>query len=302
MTLLANRREQRRVARGEAGMTRWIGWRGALLLVFLVVLASAFLSPIFWSIVSSLKTPAEAAQSPSTYFPSKISFENYTILDSKSAGLVRHVSNSLYVAVVTVFGTLLLSTLAGYGFARYNFPRKNVVFLIILGTMMIPYQTLVVPLFVMLTKAGLGNTLTGLALVHTTFQLPFAIFIMRNTFQAIPRELDEAALVDGCSDLLVLRRILLKLSLPGMVTVALYAFINSWNEFFASLILINTESKFTLPVMIVKVQQSSGGNLGIIDWGAVQAGVTVAMIPSVLLFLLLQKYYMQGLIAGSVKS
>ena len=303
MTLLSKRRTERRVLLAESGgRTSWSGWKGILTLLFLVALALAFLFPIFWSFISSLKTSAEAAQSPSTYLPSEISVDNFVSLDAKSSGLLTHVSNSLYVAAITVFGTLILSVLAGYGFARYRFPYKKAIFLVILGTMMIPYQTLVVPMFVLLTKIGLDNTLTGLALIHITFQLPFGVFVMRNTFEGIPRQLDEAASVDGCSELGVIRKILLRLAAPGMVTVALYAFINSWNEFFASLILINTESRFTLPVMLVKVQQSSGGNLGIIDWGAVQAGVTVAMIPAILLFLLLQRYYMQGLIAGSVKS
>ena len=303
MTLLSKRRTERRVLLAESGgRTSWSGWKGILTLLFLVALALAFLFPIFWSFISSLKTSAEAAQSPSTYLPSEISVDNFVSLDAKSSGLLTHVSNSLYVAAITVFGTLILSVLAGYGFARYRFPYKKAIFLVILGTMMIPYQTLVVPMFVLLTKIGLDNTLTGLALIHITFQLPFGVFVMRNTFEGIPRQLDEAASVDGCSELGVIRKILLWLAAPGMVTVALYAFINSWNEFFASLILINTESRFTLPVMLVKVQQSSGGNLGIIDWGAVQAGVTVAMIPAILLFLLLQRYYMQGLIAGSVKS
>ena len=172
-------------------------------------------------------------------------------------------------------------------------------FIMVLSTLMIPFQSILIPLFVMLSKVNLHNSLFGLALVYITFQLPFGIFLMRNSFLAVPKEIEESALLDGCTSLSVLYRMMLRLVLPGIVTVAIYAFINSWNEFLAALIFMTDQNNFTLPIFLTNVRS---GLYGIIDWGALQAGVIVSIIPSLVIFLLLQRYYMNGLMGGAVKS
>jgi len=144
----------------------------------------------------------------------------------------------------------------------------------------------------------LQNTLLGLALVYITFQLPFGIFVMRNTFDVIPRELEEAAYLDGCTPVTLLYRVMLTIVRPGIITVAIYAFLNSWNEFLAALIFMNNESMFTLPILLTSVRS---GLYGSIDWGALQAGITITIAPCIILFLILQRYYMQGLMGGAVK-
>lgn len=128
---------------------------------------------------------------------------------------------------MTVVGSIILSTLGGYGFARFNFPGQNVLFIMVLSTLMIPFQSILIPMFVMIVEVNLHDTLIGLALVYITFQLPFGIFLMRNSFLAVPREIEESALPDGCGSLSLLYRLMLRLVLPGIVTVAIYAFINS---------------------------------------------------------------------------
>ena len=143
----------------------------------------------------------------------------------------------------------------------------------------------------------LQNTLLGLALVYITFQLPFSLFLMRNSFEAIPRELEEAALLDGCTSFTMLYKVMLTLVRPGIVTVTIYTFINAWNEFLAALIFMTEQDKFTLPVLLSNVQSGLFG----LDWGALQAGVTVAILPCAILFLLLQRYYLQGLMSGAMK-
>lgn len=167
-----------------------------------------------------------------------------------------------------------------------------------MATMMIPFQSILTPLFLILKFLGLQNNLFGLVLVYTTFQLPFSIFMMRNSFDAIPSALIEAARIDGASQWALLRRIMMPLALPGVATVAMFAFLNSWNEFLAALIFLSDQNKFTLPIMLVNV---SSGIYGIIDWGALQAGITVTMFPCIVLFLALQRYYVRGLTAGAVK-
>ena len=266
----------------------------------LTVLAILFLFPILWSLLHSLKTPSESLAVPPTYLPTEIVFENYTQLTAfGNYGVVGHVENSAIVALITVVGSLVLSTLGGYGFARFNFPGKNALFIMVLSTLMIPFQSILIPLFVMLVRFDLNDTLFGLALVYITFQLPFGIFLMRNSFLAVPREIEEAALLDGCSSLSLLYRMMLRLVLPGIVTVAIYAFINSWNEFLAALIFMSDQDKFTLPVFLTLVRS---GIYGTVDWGALQAGVVVAIFPCLLVFLLLQRYYINGLIGGAVNS
>ncbi|MCA9890540.1 MAG: carbohydrate ABC transporter permease, partial [Anaerolineae bacterium] len=214
-------------------------------------------------------------------------------------GVMQHVWNSAIVSLLTVVGTIILSTLGGYGFARFHFRGKNLLFIMVLSTLMIPFQSILIPLFVMLSNIDLHNSLFGLALVYITFQLPFGIFLMRNSFLAVPQEIEESALLDGCTSISVLYRMMLRLVLPGVVTVAIYAFINSWNEFLAALIFMTNQNNFTLPIFLTNVRS---GLYGIIDWGALQAGVVVSIIPSLVIFLLLQRYYMNGLMGGAVKS
>ena len=281
---------------------RRIRQRAQLILKYfaLIVLALLFLFPIVWSLLNSLKRPSEALAVPPTYLPTEIVFENYTQLTAfGNYGVVGHVENSAIVALITVVGSLVLSTLGGYGFARFNFPGKNALFIMVLSTLMIPFQSILIPLFVMLVRFELNDTLIGLALVYITFQLPFGIFLMRNSFLAVPREIEEAALLDGCSSLSLLYRMMLRLVLPGIVTVAIYAFINSWNEFLAALIFMSDQDKFTLPVFLTLVRS---GIYGTVDWGALQAGVVVAILPCLAIFLLLQRYYINGLIGGAVNS
>jgi multiple sugar transport system permease protein len=150
----------------------------------------------------------------------------------------------------------------------------------------------------MFAKLGLANSLAGLAIVHTILQMPFSVYLMRNSFEAVPHEIEEAAIVDGCSSFVAFRRIFLPLVKPGIVTVALFAFITSWNEFLAALIFMNKETAFTLPILLVSVRI---GHFGAVDWGALQAGIMISILPCIMIYTFLQKYYVSGLLSGAVK-
>jgi len=271
----------------------------ALYYLVAVALALVFIFPLVWTVLASFKPAAEGNLFPPSLWPSRISSENYQTLRDFGDGIWRYVGNSVTAALITVAGTTLLSTLGGYGFSRFRFPGKNAVFVTILATLMIPFQSILAPLFLIMRAVHLQDTLLGLALVYITFQLPFSVFMMRNAFDAVPRDIEEAALIDGCSPAVMLWRVMLPLVMPGIVTVALFAFFASWNEFLAALIFMSSSDHYTLPVMLINVQS---GLYGSIDWGAVQAGVTITMLPCVLLFLLLQRYYVSGLTAGAVKA
>jgi multiple sugar transport system permease protein len=255
-------------------------------------LAVLFLFPLVWSGWSSVKGQPGSSQS------SGYGLGNYTKMIHFGEGLPTYVMNSAIVSVITVVGTLAVSSLGGYAFARFAFPGKNLLFIATLAILMVPYATILIPLYVFLGYLHLQNTLVGLALVFVMFQLPFATFMMRNSFEAVPRELEEAALVDGCGTFQALVRVLLRAVRPGLITVGLFAFLASWNDFLAPLILLNDGSKFTLPVAVFSVTNRT---FGAIDYGMLESGVVIMALPCLVLFLLLQRYYVRGFISGALR-
>lgn len=266
----------------------------ALCLTVIVVMTL----PLLLSFLASFRPLAETSAVPPTYLPSALSLENYAKVATYGQGVWVYVRNSALVAAMTIVLTLALSVPAGFALARFPVPGKELWFLMLLASMMVPYQALLVPLYLMFAKLGLTASHLGLALMHVMLQLPFSVYLMRNSFEAIPRELEEAARVDGASSPFMLRRIFLPLGLPGMVTVALFAFITSWNEFLGALILMNSEATFTVPIMLTGVVS---GDFGSVDWGALQASVIISVLPCLAVYLALQKYYVSGLLAGAVK-
>ena len=255
-------------------------------------LAILFLFPLVWALLASVSGQAGARQL------SGYGIENYRSLFEFGSGLPQYLFNSIVLSSLTVGITLFVSVLGGYAFARFSFPGKNILFLVTLAILMVPSATLIIPLYVLLKGLGLQNTLLGLAFVLAMFQLPFATFMMRISFEAVPREIEESALVDGCSTFGVLRRILLRAVVPGVITVGLFAFLAAWNEYFLPLVLITVPSAQPLPVAMVNMRQQT---MGIIDYGATEAGVVVLAVPCVLLFLVLQRYYVRGFMSGAVK-
>ncbi|AMM86946.1 carbohydrate ABC transporter permease [Martelella sp. AD-3] len=263
------------------------------------LVATLFLAPLVWVVLASFRTPAESTQPPLPPWPTEgFSISSYERLENFGQSVLHYSGNSLFVAVGTSALTIVVAILAGYGFSRYRFPFKGFAFVLILSTMMIPFQSILTPLFLLLAKMGLQNTLIGLVFIYSTLQLPFSVFMMRNAFDAVPKEIEEAARMDGVKGVRMLVQVMGPLVLPGVVTVGLFAFLNAWNEFLAALVLLTDQSKFTLPVLMTAVRY---GRYGSVDWGAVQAGVTLMMIPCMILFLLLQRSYIRGLTAGAVK-
>ena len=254
--------------------------------------------PLVMSFLASIKSPEDASSVPPHYLPRELSLRNYLTVWTYHEGLPTYLWNSLTVAGLTILLCLVLAVPAGYGLARFPVPGKEALFLVLLASMMVPYQALLVPLYLMFSALGLASSHLGLAILHTILQLPFSVYVMRNAFEAVPKELDEAAVVDGASSLFMLRRIFLPLVTPGMVTVALFAFIMSWNEFLGAIILMSKESSFTVPILLTGV---ASGNFGIVDWGALQASVILSILPCLAVYMLLQRYYVAGFLSGAVK-
>jgi multiple sugar transport system permease protein len=255
-------------------------------------LAIMFLFPLVWTAVASVSPQPATAQQVG------YGFGNFQTLMDYDAGLPAYLWNSTYVSVLTVIFTVALSVLGGYAFARFRFIGRDVLFLLIIAILMVPYATLLIPLWVFFGEMGLRNSLLGLALVMTLYQLPFAMFMMRISFEAVPRELEESAMVDGCGTFGVLRRVMLHAVWPGTITVGLFAFLSAWNDFIAPLFLISDNTRYPLSLAVATLRVQSHGA---IDFGVTQAGVVVMAVPCLLLFVLLQRHYVRGFMSGALK-
>lgn len=257
----------------------------------------AFLFPIAWVMLASVQRNAGASALPG-WWPSAFTWENYAGLTRVGAGMGRYLWNSAVVAIGSALGVAVVAGLAAYGFSRFRFVGRRLAFVLVLVAIMVPFQTVLTPLFIVLRLVGLQNSLLGLGIVYTTFHLPIGVLIMLAAFDAVPRALDEAAMIDGAHEVGILLRVLLPLVAPSLVTVVLINFIASWNEFLAALILMTDQTNYTMPVMLVTI---SFGYLGAVDWGALQAGTVLTMLPCLALTIAFQRYYVQGLLAGSTK-
>ncbi len=266
--------------------------------VVCLLIAAMFLFPLAMLALTVVKTPSEAAASPPYYLPHHISGANFKELANTGSGILRYVVNSGLVSLGTVVGTLVVAILGGYGFARYRFPGRGVLFIVALMTMMVPFQALLTPMYSVLVFLHLQNSLVGLTLVYITFQLPFSLFVMRNAFASVPQEIEDAAAMDGASTLGTLLRVMVPVVKPAVVTVALFAFFSAWNEFLAALIFLSDQAQFTLPVFLTTLVT---GRLGAINWGVLEAGVVITVVPCLVIFLILQRYYVRGLVSGAVR-
>ena len=289
----------RDLSRTGWGSRLWAGRNRYLTTAVCLALSTVMVLPIVVSVLASLKTTAEAAAVPPTYIPEALSFDSYARLWSYQAGLPHYLSNSLGAALLTIAFALALTIPAGYALARFPIRGKEILFVFLLLALIIPYQALLTPMFLMFVQLKLTNSIVGLAILHTTIQFPFSLYIMRNSFEAVPRELEEAAYIDGGGTWQVLTKVFLPAVVPAIVTVALFAFITSWNELLGSLVINSKESAFTLPVILAAARTET--SLGGTDWGMLQAGVTISIIPCIGIYLLLQKYYVSGLLSGAVK-
>ena len=261
------------------------------------IVATLFAAPLAAVFLNSFKTPIEASVNPPTYFPHNWSLANYSALATSSAEVGRSIENSAMVSLGTVALTVLVSLLAGYGLSRLRFRCSAIVFTIILSAAMVPFQVIVTPVFIILQSVGLGSSLLGLILVITTFQLPFAVFVMRNSFESVPTEIWEAAEMDGAGPLRSLWS-MLPLLVPGLLTAGLFAFFSAWNDFFGALILLDDQSQFTLPVVLTSLISGARGS---VNWGLLQSGVVVSILPCTIVFLVLQRHYVSGIVSGAVK-
>ena len=255
------------------------------------LLALSFVLPLVWALVSSVSPQAGTSQTQG------YGMGNYVTLFTYGEGLPLYLRNSLVISLVCVVVTLVVATTAGYAFARYRFPLKNVLFVLVLSIMMVPYAALLIPLIVWMKELGMSSSLTGVGLVLALFQLPFSVFMMRNAFASLPKELEDAALIDGCNTFTAFLKVMLPSVVPSLVTIGLFSYLAAWNDFMVSLYLLTMDTS-PLPLALVNMRQQT---IGVIDYGLTTAGVVVLTLPAFILFLALQRYYIQGITSGAVK-
>lgn len=261
----------------------------------LILCAISMLLPFFWMVSTSFMTNEEVFSSSIKFFPAKLDFFNYVNVFN-SMPLARYFFNSLFVSVVTTIGQVFISAMAGYAFARFEFKGKEVLFIIILITMMIPPQVNIIPLFYVMRELGMIDTYK--ALVLPGFFGGFGVFLMRQWFTKLPKSVEEAAKIDGSNNFEIFAKIAMPLALPAIMTLAVFTFVTSWNSFMWPLIATNSDSMRTLPVALAAFK---GSYREIVVWGELMACSVISVIPVIAVFLLGKKYFINDLLAGSLK-
>jgi raffinose/stachyose/melibiose transport system permease protein len=261
-------------------------------LAYLGALVSLY--PIFLMLASSLKSNIEILKNPIS-LPTSVSFKAYSKL-LQQIPYSTYFWNSVFVSLVSVILVLLFAVLASFYIARYPFRWNGALFFFFLLGMMIPIKLGIVPLFLLMKQLGLINSLWSLISVYTAIGLPFAVLILTSFFRTLPKEMEEAARIDGCSDLGVMRHVLVPLIRQALGTVMIMNFITAWNDFFFPLIFIQNDLKKTIPVGI----QSLFGQYST-DWSILFAGLTLSSLPMIFLFFIASKQFMGGMTAGAVK-
>ncbi len=260
----------------------------------LILLAISFVFPMFWMMSTSVKPDFEQLRWPPVWIPNPFDFSNYPNAMNFEP-FFQYITNTLVYCVLTVVGTLVSSTLVAYGFARIDWPEKNFLFILMLATMMLPFQVTMVPLFVLFKTLGWVGSYKPL-IVPTFFGSAFNIFLLRQFFMTIPNSLSEAAYIDGANELVIFWRIIIPLAKPALATVALFQFIYGWNDFLGPLIYLNDQSTFTISLGLQNYVSSYGT-----QWGLLMAASTVATLPIVVLFFLAQKTFIQGISLSGLK-
>jgi multiple sugar transport system permease protein len=263
-----------------------------------IAISAVFVLPLLWEVLRSFQSELAVTSAPSAASFRHLTLANYQALLSGQDDILRNVTNSLIVSVLTAILTAIVATLAGYGFALFRFRGSGIVFGLVLVAFMIPFQAVLTPLFLELHDLHLLNSLIGLALFYTTFNLPVGVYVMRNSFTQVPRELVDAARVDGASVTRTLVSVFRPLIMPGIATTALYAFLFSWTEFLGALSFLTNDNLFTLPVALSNVET---GTYGSVNYGLLLSGSVIAMIPCIVVYVALQRYYVRGLVSGALK-
>ncbi len=266
-----------------------------LIVVFTFAVLLVLIFPFIWLVLTSVRPEADLFLDSFQLFTESITFESYRTLLA-TTDFPRYILNSLFVCLTATFLTVTIGLLAAYSFSRRNFPYRNVLLMIVVFTQLFPFIILITPVYAIFFRLALVNTYHGLIIAYIAITLPFAVYMLLGYLDSVPRELDEAAIIDGCSTFGVIFRVVLPVAMPGVIATAIYAFALAWNEFLFSLTLMTQNELKTVPVGLASFfgQYTT-------QWNLVMAASVFATIPTVIIFLFLQRQLVSGLAAGAVK-
>ena len=275
-----------------SGRMQWLG--KALGLLVLLIGGVWMLLPLGWMLSASLMPLSEVIKVPPVWFaPTKYTVGNFSEVWF-NIGFWRFSLNSAFVALTITTCQLLTSTMAGFAFARYEFPGRTVIFIVILSTLMIPFQVIMIPLFIMMAKLGMVNTYWGM--IVPAIVTPFGIFLMRQFMLSVPKSLLEAARIDGASEPFIYARIMLPLSKPAIAALTIFTFLSAWDDFLWPLIIINSKQKWTLPIAMSRFTEQY-----ISQTHLQMAGAAVMFLPVLIVFLLMQRNFIEGVAMTGLK-
>lgn len=273
--------------------TWWKKVRSLLFYLILVLGAAIMLVPFIWMVSTSLKTSGATMVLPPQFVPDDINWGNYQRV-AEAFPVFKFLWNSLFVAVTSTLGQILLCSMAAYAFARLEFKGRDVIFVIYLATLMVPSQVTMTPQFILMKYMGWLDTFQGLILPGM-FNA-FGTFLLRQFFLGIPKELEEAAFMDGASHFRIFGQIILPLSMPALATLTIFSFMQSWNNFLWPLIVVNSPDMMTLPLGLSLLQGRWET-----DWNLMMAGVVISVIPVLAVYLFAQRYFIQGITLSGMK-
>ena len=263
--------------------------------IYLIVLSLIAVFPLVWVLLCSVKSSGELTSNPTRFFPKHFTLENFTHV-IQDLGFAKNIGNSLTIAIITTGIAIVISSMAAYGIVRF-FPKLgSIMSKVLVATYMFPPILLAIPYSMVMAKLGLVNTRIGLIIVYLSFSVPYAVWMLVGFFKTVPLGIEEAAKVDGANKFQTFIQIVLPLVMPGLVATAIYTFINAWNEFLYSLILINSTDKMTVSVALKSLQGAE-----ILNWGDMMAASALVVVPSVIFFMFIQNKIAGGMTEGAVK-
>lgn len=272
------------------------GWVGdTISYLYLSILSVMAVFPLLWIVLCSVKKQGELLSNPTKLIPSAVTLDNFKNV-LINLGFLNNIGNSIIIAFSSTLITITISALGAYGIVRF-YPRfGKLMTRVLITTYMFPPILLAVPYSIIMGKAGLMNTRIGLVIVYLSFSVPYAIWLLVGFFQTVPLEIEEAARVDGANKIQVFVNVALPIVAPGLVAVAIYTFINAWNELLYALIMTNSTSKMTVSIALKSLEGQE-----ILDWGTMMAASVLVVVPSIIFFMLIQKKIAGGLSQGSIK-
>lgn len=262
--------------------------------IVLAIAAVAILFPIYWMIITSLKLPREIYRTPALW-PSVFTLDNYRDLINNKGFLIP-IRNSFVVAFTVTVISVFISSFAAYSLVRFRYRFRGLIGRVILFAYLTPTSLLFIPLSILMARMGMSNSLYGLMLVYLTFSLPLSTWMLQSYFRAVPRELEEQAMIDGMSRFGALIRVVLPLSAPGIAAVSIFTFTGAWNEMLLALVLITSDSQRTAPIALNYLITSD-----VLPWGPLMAGAVLSSVPLMILYFVAQRFMVNGLSDGSVK-